>query len=181
MHIVQFSLEIKFYSYMRTPFPCFSVRAVHMRVKLCPLDLKLPQFETVFICQWYFFASASQMSVLRMQACPFFPSHHTHLILCQLAKSTLPFPFLPLNTLHVRNFQGKVSPMVSVNSPSEGYLQFTDWTLWAHHLSGRRSFWIRSNLQNREVRNTKANVSVMLCQQDFPLNCYLCTGYRQRS
>lgn len=126
-----------------------------MRAKLCPLDLKLSQFKTVFICQWYFFSFASQMSVLRLQESPsFFPSHHTHLILCQLTKNTLPFSFLPLKTLHLQNFSRQVSPMVFVNLPcwrlSPVYLL---WTLWAHHLSGRRSFWIRNNLLKREVRH----------------------------
>lgn len=50
------------------------------------------------------------------------------------------------------------------------------WTRWAHHLSGRRSFWIRNKLRNREVRHTKGDVSEMSCQQDFPLNYFLCTG-----
>lgn len=130
---MQFSLRIKFYSHMHAPFPSLSVGAVCMRAKLCPLDLKLPQFETLFICQWYFFSSASQMSVLRLQESPsFFPSHHTHLILCQLTKSSLPFSFLLLNTLHLQNFSRQVSPMVSVNPPSGGYLQFTDSELSEH-------------------------------------------------
>lgn len=157
----------------------FSVGAVCMRAKLCPLDLKLTQFETVFICEWYFFSFASQMSVLRLQESPsFFPSHHTHLILCQLAKSTLPFSFLPLNTLHLQNFSRQVKSHGLCKSPSWRLSSvYQLQTLWAHHLSGRRSFWIRNNLWNREVRHTKADGSEMLCQQDFLLNYFLCTGY----
>lgn len=133
MRVVQFSLRHKFYSRMHAPFPSLSVGAVCMRAKLCPLDLKLSQFETVFICQWYFFSFASQMSVLRLQESPsFFTSHHTHLILCQVAKSTLPFSFLPLNTLHLQNFSRQISPMVCVNPPPGGYLQFTNCELSEH-------------------------------------------------
>lgn len=133
MRLVQFSLRTKSYSHMHAPFPSLSVGAVCMRAKLCPLDLKLSQFETVFICRWYFFSFASQMSVLRLQESPsFFPSHHTHLILCQLAESTLPFSFLPLNTLHLQNFSRQISPMVSVNPPPGGYLQFTNCELSEH-------------------------------------------------
>lgn len=133
MHVVRFSLRTKFYSHLHAPFPSLSVEAACMRAKLCPLDLKLSQFETVFICQWYFFSFASQMSVLRLQESPsFFPSHHTHLILCQLTESTLPFSFLPLNTLHLQNFSRQISPMVSVNPPPGGYLQFTNCELTEH-------------------------------------------------
>lgn len=179
MHVVQFSLRTKFSSHMHAPFPFLSVGAVCMRAKLCPLDLKLSQFETVFMCQWYFFSFASQMSVLRLQESPsFFPSHHTLLILCQLAKSTLPFSFLP--------FKYTASSKFLKANKSHGLCKSPSWrlspvyqlrTLWAHHRSGRRSFWIRSNLQNTEVRHTKADLSEMLCQQDFPLNYFLCTGY----
>lgn len=166
------------FSYACT-FPIPFSEALCMRAKLCPLDLKLSQFKTVFICQWYFFSFASQMSVLRLQESPSFFLHIIHTwSSANSQKNSLPFSFLPLNTLHLQNFSRQVSPMVFVNPPcwrlSPVYLL---WTLWAHHLSGRRSFWIRNNLLKREARHTKADVTEMLFQQDFPLNYFLCTGY----
>lgn len=125
----------------------------------------------LFFCQPDVCSQTASISFL-------FSSHHTHLILCQLAKSILPFPLLPLNTSHLQNFSRQVSPMVPVNPPPRGYLQFTNCEFSEHTTCQEgESFWIRSNLHSREVRHTKADVSDMLCQQDFPLNYFLSTGY----